>query len=305
MELVVVLAILAASATAAAVATERLLLHKRSEITAKTLDAFRRSLLGSYGQAETVTTISSNASAPTIDGFIADLGRLPVAVGNDPATQLAELWSNPAGVSAYGLKTAPGDPEVTLSCGWRGPYLELPIDGTRLLDGYGRDMAVLSADASGNPQVAADGQSVLGLTSFGSDGAAGVVNTELPLAEDSTVWLGGSTNAFLSDLTVRVFESDGSGGRIAPSQSGSLLVRLYLPDGATGDVGFRQSTMLSTPASATFTFAEIPIGPKVLRAYWASDDGTSSVNSTVVPIKVQRGGQTHFELLLPPLPTGA
>ncbi|MEZ6087109.1 MAG: prepilin-type N-terminal cleavage/methylation domain-containing protein [Pirellulaceae bacterium] len=302
MELVVVLAILAAVTTAAVVATERVLVRRRAEITSATLDAFRRSLLGRYGQAESITTVSSNGNGPTIDGFIADMGRLPVAVGNDPSTQLAELWSNPAGVSAYGLKTAAGDAEVTLSCGWRGPYLDLPIGGHRLIDGFGRDMLVLSADGAGTPQIASAGQTVLGLTSLGSDGQVGIVDTEFPLAEDTTVWLGDSTSLFASDLSVRVYERDGGEGRMAPSQAGSLMVRLYLPDATTGDITFQQSPLLTTPASATLSFPDVPIGEKVLRAYWVSADSNSSVSSSVEPIEVRRGGEASFELYLPPLP---
>jgi len=302
MELVVVLAILAAVTTAAAVATERVLLRKRGEITANTLGVFRRSLLGQYGQVGTITTVSSAANSPSIDGFIADLGRLPAAVGNDPSTQLAELWSNPAGISRYGIKTAASDAEVTLSCGWRGPYIDLPIGGNRLVDGFGRDMVVLAADGSGDPIAAIAGDTILGLTSLGSDGQIGVTDAELPLAEDATIWLGESQSMFASDLNVRVFESDGSGGRIAPTQPGTLLVRLYVPDAATGDVGFQQSPMITTPASASLSFPAVLIGKKVLRAYWVSDDASTSVNTPVTPIEVRRGSQTSFELLLPPLP---
>ena len=107
---------------------------------------------------------------------------------------------------------------------------------------------------------------------------------------------------FASDLNIRVFESDGNGGRIAPTQAGNLMVRLYLPDAATGDVGFQQSPMINTPATASFSFPAVLIGKKILRAYWVSDDASSSVDSAVTPIEVRRGGETSFELLLPPLP---
>jgi hypothetical protein len=300
-ELVVVLAILAAVTTAASVATERVLLQKRNEVTTRTLDAFRRSLLGSYGQTEAITTVSSQNGPPSIDGFVADMGRLPLAAGIDPATQLAELWLQPPGVAAYGPKVAPGDPEVTLSCGWRGPYLELPIGGDRLIDGFGRSMLVLTRDATGQPRVAADGEPVVGLTSLGSDGQPGI-HGELPLAEDLSVWLGQDPASYSSTITVRVFEADGGGGAITPSQAGSLMVRLYLPDGSTGGVTFQQSAMISTPATASFNFPNVPVGQRVLRAYWVSEDGSASVNSAVTPIEVRRGGRTQFELTLPPLP---
>ncbi|MEM8669111.1 MAG: hypothetical protein AAGG48_16430 [Planctomycetota bacterium] len=309
MELVVVIAILAATATAAAVATERVLLKKRNEITAQTLTSFRRSVLGRFGHTETIASISTTADAPSVDGFIADMGRLPVAVGNDPSTQLAELFSNPLAVAPYGLKTFPGDTDVSLSCGWRGPYLDLPVGGTRLLDGYGRNMVLLSADAGGVPKVAVEGEAVFGMTSLGSDGQTGIVNSELPLAEDTTEWLGGAgelLDLFTSDVTVTVVEDDGSGNRNSPIQAGSLFIRLYLPDGrigepTSGSLIFRQSTTFTTPNSITFEFEDVPIGPKVLRAYWVSNDSTE-VNSNVLPITVQRGGKTNFELVLPTLP---
>ncbi|MEO1525752.1 MAG: prepilin-type N-terminal cleavage/methylation domain-containing protein [Planctomycetota bacterium] len=301
-ELVVVLAILAAMAAAASVATDRYILQRRAEITNSTLDSFRRSVLGNFGAGEQIRTVTSHESPTQISGFIADVGRLPAAFGSDAATQLSELWSNPNGISGYGLKTAPGDPDVTLSCGWRGPYLDLPLGTASLHDGFGRPLSVLTVNA-GSPVIAGDGDPIWGLTSFGSDGAVGHGTTDLPLDTDTTVWLGDSLSAWQADLNVRVFELDGSGGKLAPSQAGSLIVRLYRPDPATGDIVFSQSGMLSTPAPVNVAFPETLVGPKVLRAYWVSGDASQSVQSAVSPIEVRRGGATEFELLLPTLPT--
>ncbi|MEL7264988.1 MAG: prepilin-type N-terminal cleavage/methylation domain-containing protein [Planctomycetota bacterium] len=307
LELVVVLAILAATATAAAVATERILAQRRAEITTQTLDAFRRSVLGRFGRVETVPGITTNLDAPSGNGFIADMGHFPIATGSDASTQLSELWVQPAGVSPFGLKTAPGDPDVTLMCGWRGPYLDLPLDAVRLRDGYGRDLRVLSSDMSGSPIDAIDGAPVHGITSLGSDGEIGIVNSERPLAGDTTAWLGPPNRFHLENISVTVVESDGAGGTTPPSQTGSVLVRIYLPDGATGDVTFRQSSLFATSASAgnaSFVFADVPIGPKVLRAYWVSGDASQSVTSAVTTIDISRGGKTDFTLRLPPLPAG-
>jgi prepilin-type N-terminal cleavage/methylation domain-containing protein len=300
-ELVVVLAILSAVTMAASVATDRVLMQKRHDVTQQTLDAFRRSVLGRFGHTESVSTVSLSAQTPTIDGFIADVGRLPITVGNDPATQLSELWNNPLGLMPYGLKVAPGDPEVALSCGWRGPYLDLPGGAQGLRDGWGRNLVVLTRDSGGAPIAARNGQPIWGVTSLGSDGAVGVTNAELPLAEDSAVWFGASLSQMQSDLVVRVFESDGAGGRTSLSQPGSVMVRLYLPDSASGGLTFQQSPLLTTPTPATFTFPAVPIGPKVIRAYWVSD-GSVAVNSTPTPIDVRRAGQATFDLVLPPLP---
>ncbi|MCG8652166.1 MAG: prepilin-type N-terminal cleavage/methylation domain-containing protein [Pirellulales bacterium] len=300
-ELVIVLAILAAISVSASIATDRILARQRHQVTTQTLDSFRRSLLGRYGQTESASSIAL-ANRPTfVDGFLADTGRLPIAMGNNPQTQLAELWQQPAGMSAYGVKVSASDSEVSLACGWRGSYLDLPIGAAALQDGWGRDLVVLSADGGGAPQTASDGDSIRGLTSLGSDGRMGVSTAEQPLAEDLTVWLGSA--AMSSNLSVTVYESDGSGGRIAPSQAGSLMVRLYLPDAATGEVGFQQSSLLATPSATApvFVFSDILIGPKVLRAYWVGS-GSLSVQSVVTPIEVRRGGQTSWEIVLPPLP---
>jgi prepilin-type N-terminal cleavage/methylation domain-containing protein len=300
-ELVVVLAILSAVTMAASVATDRVLMQKRHDVTQQTLDAFRRSVLGRFGHTESISTVSLAAQTPTIDGFIADVGRLPITVGTDPATQLVELWSNPLGLMPYGLKVAAGDPEVAISCGWRGPYLDLPSGAQGLRDGWGRNLLVLTRDSFGAPVAAGNGQPIWGVSSLGSDGAVGVVNAELPLAEDAAVWFGASLSQMQSDLVVRVFESDGAGGRTSLSQSGSVMVRLYLPDSASGGLTFQQSPLLTTPAPITFTFPAVPIGPKVLRAYWVSDNSVA-VKSTPTPIDVRRAGQATFDLVLPTLP---
>ena len=51
-------------------------------------------------------------------------------------------------------------------------------------------------------------------------------------------------------------------------------------------------------------FTDVPIGPKVLRAYWSSDPAEgeetgTSLKSPVTPIEIRRGGQTAWELVLP------
>src|SRR5205814_489224 len=45
-----------------------------------------------------------------VSGFVADVGRLPLAFGTDAKTQLAELWSNPNNLAPFGIKPASADP---------------------------------------------------------------------------------------------------------------------------------------------------------------------------------------------------
>src|SRR5262245_30778523 len=133
LELLVVLAVLAILTTVAVVALDGVLDQAKFEVTKRGLDNLQTAVLGAVNQTD------ADASR-LVAGFVADTGRLPLAVGNDPATQLAELWSNPRNLPAFGLAAAPSDPDVKLLAGWRGPYLQLPaqpVGTARLLDGWG------------------------------------------------------------------------------------------------------------------------------------------------------------------------
>lgn len=300
-ELVIVLAILAAVTASAAVATDRVLSRRRVEVTQRMLQAFRDSVLGDFGQAEPLPAVSADSGRGALDGFVADMGRLPLAVGADPQWQLAELWSNPRGLAPYGRKTAPGDPEVFLYCGWRGPYLDLPVGASGLRDGWGRPLLVLTRDDDGMPLPATEGSPISGLTSTGSDGHLGVVSHDLPLPEDLAVWLGDvASSPTHADLTFTVLQYDENQEEVIPAGFGHVLVRLYLPDAATGNVGYLQSSIASGPFTAppTFQFVDVPIGPKAVRAYWLGE-GFSRLTSHPLSIEVHRGGQTSWRLLLP------
>src|SRR6478736_2391233 len=119
LELVVVLAILAVLTTLAVKLTDSLLDQTQFETTQRTLDSIQSAVLGPRDQVET-------DGSRAVSGFVADTGRLPLAVGDDPATQLAELWANPRGLPAFGLAVAAADADIKLLTGWRGPYLRLP-----------------------------------------------------------------------------------------------------------------------------------------------------------------------------------
>lgn len=86
-------------------------------------------------------------------GFFADMGRLPCAVEQTNSNgsvffSLAELWQKPDGAQAYGVVQAvssniiegnplESDPDVFVPCGWRGPYVRLPLGSDRLRDPWG------------------------------------------------------------------------------------------------------------------------------------------------------------------------
>lgn len=314
-ELVVVLAIITAMTAAASLATDQLLGQRRYEITQGLLDDARVAVLG--GSAESPDSLleaaASNRGAG-IAGFVSDVGRPPVAAGADPQFQAAELWAQPPAIAPFGLKASSVDPEVMLSCGWRGPYLRLPTGAARLADGWGRPLVHWTLDGAGTSlQVATDGAVIVGFGSLGSDGEVGA-------AGDS--WSGDLQTLFLSDSTsvgplwrrdvqIRVWERNAYGDRIAPAvdsdgaSSVRLVVRLFGPNPANGQVAHVQATLAGPFATAPeVPFVNVALGPKVARAYWTTTDVPPVVlaRSQPTPVEVTSGGAVRWDLVLPPLP---
>lgn len=141
LELVVVLAILATLTLVAVVSTEGVVEQGRFDVTRRTLQNIDDAVLGPANQMEADGTRA-------ISGFAADTGRQPLAFGNDPASQLAELWSNPNSIPLFEVRDALSDAEVKLKSGWRGPYLRAPSQNgvPALLDGWGNPFVMLKAD---------------------------------------------------------------------------------------------------------------------------------------------------------------
>lgn len=299
MELVVVLAILAAMATAATVAADRVLLQRRFELTRQSLDSVSVATLGRFGPGKTIDQTS------TIDGFIADLGRLPLVTGADAATQSAELWSNPRGLPPYGWKQSEIDPEVSLACGWRGPYLVLPTGAMGLQDGWGRPFIPLQPLTSGVPVAAVIDAPIGGWLSLGSDGATGTsLDSELAFSEDLSMMLvSGGTTIWSADIVLEVAERSTAGELIPPQGEGTLTVRLFGPHPDTGNVASYAAAPLAAPFSEIpkVTFPQITIGGKVVRAYFQPASG-SSRRSSPQRIEVTRSGVSHWTLVLPHSP---
>jgi len=171
LELLAVLMILAITATVAVTATDGLLQQSRYESTRQGLDSLTDAVLGTPNQRQPDgTTI--------INGFVADIGRPPRAFGADVLSQLAELWSNDkdgdgtADLAPFALRspTIPTvDPEVAVPCGWRGPYLRLPVGTGVLRDGWGNEIELYTEDGA----VCSPGDMIAIGWSRGSDNAVG------------------------------------------------------------------------------------------------------------------------------------
>ncbi|MBI3817403.1 MAG: type II secretion system protein [Planctomycetes bacterium] len=153
-EMVVVLAILALLTLVALRATSGIVDQARYEANRKLLNDIAEAIVGKQG-------------AGAIDSvpycFVADMGAIPTQHHDNLA--LMDLWQMPQGAKANQLKSDAIDPEIKLSVGWRGPYIQLASGVDSLLDVYGNPLKVIfpSTQIPANPKFS--------ITSLGSDGA--------------------------------------------------------------------------------------------------------------------------------------
>ncbi len=277
-ELLIVLVILAILTTVAIQATSNIVDQGRYDVTQRTLQNLQDSTVGPVGQREPDGT-------PLITGFVADVGRLPLAVGTDPQTQLQEMWANPNALTPFSLQTAPSDPQVVLGCGWRGPYLQLPLGTTLLRDGWGNPFSLLQSDGV---TAVTPGLPIQWVRSLGADNTLGGVGYA---ADTDLVFVGTQFGAAVDrvDATVSgtVYVLDSFGNQINPT--GTVTVKFFDPNPATGAI--RETTLTVTPSpTATFTFTTT-IGPRVIRAYLGTAP-TWTKTSPATRLTVLPGGQT-------------
>ncbi|HRF00093.1 MAG TPA: type II secretion system protein [Pirellulaceae bacterium] len=131
-ELLIVLVILAVMATVAVRSLQPMADQARYDRTARTMNE----LSSAIGIGPMTRQADGQA---IVHGFVADMGRLPIPQGTAPETQLAELWL--PSTFTHRIQSGPTTPSdysnVSLPCGWRGPYLQLGIGENDLRDGWG------------------------------------------------------------------------------------------------------------------------------------------------------------------------
>lgn len=243
LELLVVLLILATLARTAILSVDGLVDQERRQSTARTITDVRDAILG--------RTNTLDASGHLwAEGFVSDIGRLPLTVAGD-GLAFSELWQPSPTTAPFGLKVAPGDLEVRLPAGWRGPYLRLPLGRSALIDGWGRSFNALGLD--GAPATVAD--PIGGIVSLGFDGEDGGEGYD----EDLEQILSDTTFArHVGLVPVRVTPVTGGGAHI--------IVRIYGPiDGAVATLD--QQSAPATIGDAPLLFLNIPIGHRIVRAY--------------------------------------
>lgn len=252
LELLVVLGILAVLAGLALRSVTGLFDQRRFEANAQQLQELEQAVLDDAG-------------------FVADIGRLPLAQSADPLDQLSELWQAGA-LPAFSIQNAPGDPEVRLGAGWRGPYLRLPSGADTLRDAFGFEKEHFQA----NGAPAAGGNTVAIVRSLGADGLPGGEDYDLDLVAVFEAEAGAVT-AGLADQPLNRWQRDvvvtihrGETGQPAQAVEGDrVLIRVYGPNGAGLLRTIASETLTVTGGILTSTFASLPHGPKIFRAYQA------------------------------------
>lgn len=295
-ELLVVVFILALLAQAAVYAGEGALESAQRETTASSLQQLEIALLGQPGRVD-------SQGRPHIGGFVADLGSLPMHAQGDADQALRELWERPLGapapraLPAFVLAQAPGDPEVQLGCGWRGPYVRLGIGAAALRDGWGQPFVV--RDAAGQPTTI--GTPIAAVVSLGADqldGGSGFA-ADLPIVVQRTA-APVVAPRHLGTVPVQVQTSLGGGA--------VLVVRAYGPrDGALATLQQVVLTAFVPGSTVTTNLVDVPIGPRIVRAYQiAAAPATPETplaavsKSRVQPVAVEPFASPIVELLVQP-----
>jgi prepilin-type N-terminal cleavage/methylation domain-containing protein len=323
-ELLVVLVILVLLTAVAVQSTSGIVDQARYDQTQRTLQNIQNAVVGPTGQREPDGT-------PLITGFVADLGRLPVATA-DPITgalTLSELWSNPNNMMPFTLQQAVApDTDVNLLCGWRGPYLQLQLGTSQLTDGWGNPLSNPQSMTVSLPQSlllydgltpVAAGQPIYWIASYGSDYAAGgtgyAADSVLMFsnyAAGTTPPAGTAINRFMASLVVNLSYLN-QAGHFTTSPNGTITnttVTFFGPNPTTGTVLSVPGTLIpGTTVSYQFP-APAPgyvmtIGPRLVRAtcsYTFIPTGTTqattvTVKSVITPLVLQPGGQTKTVIL--------
>lgn len=304
-ELMFVLLILAVLAGVALRATDGVADQARYRATQSTLSNIEAAVVGP-------ANLRDPDGAAVVTGFVADIGRLPQAVGDDAGTQLQELWENTTNLPTFTVAAPPGDAQVRVEAGWRGPYLRLGVGATRLTDGWGNVLSLLHADGTtpagvGEPVAIVRGLGLDNITG-GSDYNADVeVDFERTATDSATAIPPRYTGA----VTGHVYY--GISGDNPPVAANTLVVvRLYGPvQGRPATVA--QFAAPPTGGVVTYTFDAnadgiddpLAIGPRELRAYLLSGTSTApdpearldtaslAAVSAIRSVTVLAGGSVH------------
>lgn len=246
LELLLVLFIMGLMTTTAMLMTGGVEDQSKYDETKRRMELIKRAIVG-----DPTRTVNGG---PEISGFVADMGRLPVNLGELMEQDTLSAWDvATSDVPVSGVDTIP----VDLHGGWRGPYLEVmpDDDGGRVFrDGYGYEfkpalsgVVALRLQSVGPNGVEADADDypVAGMMV----GAASYpVSAVLANASD---WIAATSG--VSDFTVDFGK--------APSSAQALILRLYwVQDGAMQSCQNSLTASVSSVQASTGACADLPMG---------------------------------------------
>jgi prepilin-type N-terminal cleavage/methylation domain-containing protein len=275
LELLIVVAILAVLTSVAVTSTDVLLGQGRCDATRRNLTSVEEAVLGPADARQADGTLS-------VTGFVADVGRLPVCANAVYARfGLAELWARPSTLAWFGIRSPTDDPEVKVPCGWRGPYVRLPLGHDYLLDGWGNSFVLLNTSGT----AAELNQTIREVWSLGADQLAG--GTQY----DSDVGVVFDESRWQMTLQGNVYLVDSSGQRTNPT--GGVLVMLYGPNPDTGGLLETQVTTTTTSGVVSYSVTT-SIGPRFLRAYLGASVSAATAKSRI--LRVERSDVKDLEI---------
>lgn len=291
-ELVVVLLILVVLTSVAIQSTEGVISQGRFDANQRTLQGIENAVLGD-------STLRQPEGTPILNGFVADVGRLP--------RSLTELVLKPNDVLDYEFRNgsdndvdmANVDDDVELGTGWRGPYLRLPFGSfdeqtttVDIKDGFGRSFIPVPQNVVPSADEVTTGNNFTVISALRSFGADGIENNaqdpeESPFDRDVSLnFVSGENNRHHGDITGSISFVDSSGQTVAAPPN--VSIRLFQPDG-TGRIKVRRfpapgTTPAFMPSSDfSFRFEEVPLGIRVLRVHSGSDTIGVPQNVLVLP----------------------
>ena len=279
LELVVVLSILAVLTTVAMRSVSQIEDTNRYEANQRIMDGLKGAVVGSEDDR-------AADGSRTVNGFVADMGRLPRTVlETDGTLSLAELWRRPVApgddADAYLFRIRPAttengvpadgvDNQVLVPGGWRGPYVRLPLGASQLTDGWGN--AVVNGPSGTYPRL----RDALDAALTGPDqeisiirhlGANGVLNpSDTGLDRDEALtFLAAGYQATISGQ-VEVMDDDEPA---AANPGQQVIVRCYGPDPSDpSKIKVVTSGSISFSANpVTYTLPATTMVTRVIRAH--------------------------------------
>ena len=235
LELIVALGVLAVLSTMAVRSLDPLADQARYEATQRLLSDLRTAAVGD-------PTLKQVDGQRVISGFLADTGSTP--------SNLADFTSKPPGLVDYGPHSFDSDRDsvndVTISSGWQGPYIQLGVGQSSIVDGWGH--APLIVHGSGEfefKSLGADNDSAAPENGYLADVSVTIRATD-----------------YTASVVFRLFAIDGTTGtRIDPAPTGleQLGVLLYRINGSGGTTGAIEEVLLPVAATGTFEVSQADV----------------------------------------------